>query len=211
MNIFDGIDEGKKEILKSCLRTVKKTYAKNEIIFSYGDRITSICYIIKGAVQLSKDDYYKGNKIIVAKIQGGESFAEAFVCAEIEHSKIEAKALEETEILFLDFKKVLSVCSNACPFHKKLIENLIKVVAKKNLFLRERVELLGKKTLREKIMHFLNKEKEKQHAEIFDIPYSRDEFAEYIGADRSALSRELSKMKKQNLIDYHKNSFKIIQ
>lgn len=210
MNIFDGIDEGKKEILKSCLHTVKKTYAKNEVIFSYGDKITSICYIIKGSVQLSKDDY-NGNKIIAAKVFSGESFAEAFVCSGIKHSKINAKAIEETEILFLDFQKVLSVCSNTCPFHKKLIENLIKIVAKKNLFLQERVELLGKKTLRERIMHFLNKEKEKQHVEIFDISYSRDEFAEYIGADRSALSRELSKMKKQNLIDYHKNSFKIIR
>ncbi len=210
MSIFEGIEESQKDALFSCLQSVKKSYLKGEIIIDSGEKITSVGYVLDGNIQISKDDF-SGNKVIIGRASKGETFAEAFVCAGIEKSKISIEALEDSQILFLDFKRILNVCSNSCPFHKKLIENIIKVIAQKNLFLQERIELLSKKTLRERIFYLLNKEKAKCGESIFEIPYSREQMAEFLGADRSALSRELSAMQKAGLIDFHKNSFKVYQ
>lgn len=208
MNIFDGIEEKDFEALTACMQAVKKSYKKGEIIFNTGDKITSVCYVSEGKVQLVKDDY-DGNKIIITNVVKGDSFAEAFVFAGKEKSFVCAIALEDTQILFLNFKKILSIYSNTCQFHKRLLENILKIIASKNILLQERIELLSKKTLKERILYMLFKEKIKHNTNIFEITYSREQMAEYIGADRSALSRELSKMKQEKILDYHKNSFKL--
>ncbi len=208
MKIFDGIDEKNLDAMLNCLQAVKKTYFKGENIFDVGDKITSVVYVKSGSVQLIKDDY-EGNRLIVSTIGPGEIFAEAFVCSGIEKSRVCAKTLEDTQVLFLNFKRIISVCPSACSFHKNLIENLIKIIALKNVELQGRLELLSKKTLRERILYFLYKEKAKNESAVFEIPFSREQMAEYIGADRSALSRELSKMQEKKIISYHKNSFRI--
>ncbi|MDD3593481.1 MAG: Crp/Fnr family transcriptional regulator [Candidatus Gastranaerophilales bacterium] len=208
MNIFDGIDEKDFEALTCCIQAVKKAYKKDEIIFNAGDKITSVCYVAEGKVQLVKDGY-DGNKIIITNTVKGETFAEAFIFAEKEKSSICAIAMEDTQILFLNCKKILSICSNSCRFHKTLLENIVKIIATRNILLQERIELLSKKTLRDRILYMLFKEKTKHKTNIFEITYSREQMAEYIGADRSALSRELSKMKQEKILDYHKNSFKL--
>ena len=208
MNIFDTINENDKQSLLNCLRAVKKTYLKDEIIFDNTKEIFSVGYIIKGHVRILKDDY-EGNKIIITDIHEGETFGEAIVLGNFKMFQQEAVAVCDTEILFMDIKRVLTTCQNSCQFHRKLIENIIKTVVQKNNFLQERLELLAKKTLRERILYFLYNEKSKQNETIFKIQYSREQMAEFLRADRSALSRELSKMKKENILDYHKNLFKI--
>ncbi len=208
MDIFYGINEQDRNALLGCLQAVKKTYLKGEVIFDVGDDLTSVGYILEGEVQLSKDDY-DGNKVIVSNVGPNETFGEAFVCAGVDKSEVSATALVETQILLLNFHRILSVCVNTCPFHKKLIENIIKTIATKNIMLQKRIELLSKKTLRERILHFLRTEKKKTKKEIFEIPYSREQMALYISADRSALSRELSNMKNENIIDYDKNTFRL--
>lgn len=209
MNIFDGIDTESLKLLTNCLQAVEKTYKKEEIIFDIGDEITAVAYIIEGAVQLSKDDY-EGGKVILEHISEGEIFAQSMVCAGVEKSSVCAIAIEDTRILFMDFKRILSICSNSCPFHKRLVENIIKNISLKNMMLQERIELLAKKTLRERILYMLLKEKRKTGKNIFEIPYSREQMAQYLAADRSALSRELSNMKCEKIIDFHKNSFKLL-
>lgn len=209
MNIFEGINNKDIELLTNCLQAVKKTYKKNEIIFDIGNNVTSVAYIIDGCVQLSKDDY-EGNKIIIKHLTKADTFAESMVFAGTSKSLICAKAIEDTTVLFLNFKRILYTCSNSCPFHRRLIENIIKIISLKNLMLQERIELLSKKTIKERILNMLLKEKLKSDKEIFQIPYSREQMAEFTGVDRSALSRTLSKMKTDGIIDYHKNMFKIL-
>lgn len=209
MNIFTGIEETDLNALTNCLQAVKKTYMKDEIIFDTGDKITAVAYVLDGLVQLSKDDY-DGNKVIIGNISATETFGESMVCAGIKKSLVSAKALENTQILFLDFSRILSICSNNCKFHKQLIENMIKIISFTNINLQDRIELLSKKSLRERILYMLFKEKQKSDKIVFEIPYSREQMAEFICADRSALSRELSNMKAENIIDYQKNIFKII-
>src|SRR5574344_223422 len=210
MNIFDSINENEKKSLLNCLRAVKKTYLKDEIIFDYANEIKTVGYVVTGKIHLLKDDY-DGKKLIIAEIKQGETFGESIVCTDMVANSTVAVAKEKSEILFLDIKRILSVCQNSCPFHKKLVENILKIVAQKNMYLQKRIELLGKRTLSEKILEFLHDIKAEQKTAIFEIPYTREQMADYLGADRSALSRELSKLKQAGMIDYHKNSFNLLK
>ena len=207
MNIFENISKQEKNELQKCLQAVLKSYKKDEIIFNADEKVSCIYYVQEGAVELIKDDL-NGNEIIIGRIFENETFAESFVCTQTP-SMVCAKALTDTKILMLNFNRILNICSNSCPFHKKLLKNLLKIIAFKNIHLQTRLELLSKKTLRERILCLLSQYKKSTDSEIFEIPYSREKMAQFLGANRSALSRELSKLKNENLIDYHFNSFKI--
>lgn len=207
MDIFEGIEENQKTSLLNCLQTVEKSYKKGEMIFDINQKLTSALYVSDGRVQLIKDDY-NGSKIIISQVHPNQTFGISLAYSE-NPSTVSAYAIEDTRIMFLNLKRVLTVCSNACPFHQKLIQNIIKIISEKNLIHQERIELLSKKTLREKILSFLYKEKIRMKTDVFEISYSREQMAHYLGADRSALSRELSKMKSEKIIDFHKNSFRL--
>lgn len=209
MNLFDGISENELNKLFACLSPLRKSYYRGETVFNAYEKINYVGYIESGSIQLSKDDY-EGNKVTVVKLSAGDTFGEAFIFADIEQSGLSIVALEDSRIIFLDYVRLFSSCSNMCVFHKKLTENIVKIMSSRILFLQTRIELLAKKTLRERVLYLLNEQKNLQNKEIFEIPFSREQMAEYIGADRSALSRELSKMKTEGLIDYHKNAFKIL-
>lgn len=210
MNIFDGISEKELKDLFNCISPLKRSYLAGELIYDTQDKINYVGYIEEGSIQLLKDDY-EGNKLIVANLNSGETFGEAFIFSDMEQSRLCVLAKENTRVIFLDYRKLFMYCSHACTFHKKLVENIVKIMSGRILLLQTRLELLSKKTLRERILYLLKEEKENHNKQIFEIPYSREQMAEYIGADRSALSRELSKMKADGLIDYHKNSFKILK
>ncbi len=207
MNLFENIEKEDFNKLMTCLKAVKKSYQKDEVIFDEHSKITSLCYILSGNVQLSKTDYL-GNILIIGNLTIKETFGETIICAKEDTARISVKTLSDSEILFIDIKRILSICTNSCPFHRQLIENVIKILAEKNVKLHNKIELLATKNLRERILKVLYANKTNDG--VFEIPYSREEMANLIGADRSALSRELSKMKNEKLIDYHKNSFKII-
>lgn len=189
----------------TCLQAVKKTYSKGELIFDEGDKITSVALILEGQVQLVKDDL-EGGDVIVAQMGEKETFAEAFICAGLYESPVSAYAVTDVKILFINFDRILKICQNSCPFHKKLIENIIRMIAQKNLNLNLRVELLSKKTIRERILFYLNQESKGRKE--FTIPFSRERMAQYLAVDRSALSRELSKLREEKVIDFEKNCFR---
>lgn len=209
MKLFENIEEKNLETMLKCLNAVKKTYLKDENILNEGDEITSVGLIVSGKVQLIKDDFEK-NKVILAEMKDGETFAEAFVCAGLQKSPVYVFAKENTTVLFINFDRILSTCSNACPFHKQLIANIIKMIAAKNLVLNSRIELLSKKSIRERIVFYLLSEKIRQQSDDFTIPFSRDNMAEFLSADRSALSRELCRMQKEGIIDFKKNHFNLL-
>ena len=206
MNIFDNISESEKHLLYKCVKAVLKHYKKGEIVFYADENIDSICYVIEGNIELTKNDY-DGNEILLTRIGKGETFAETFVCAGTK-SIVQAKSIDDTKILFLNFNNILNICSQNCIFHKKLLENLISIIAQKNLILQDRLEMFSHKTLKERILYLLTKYKSADNS-VFEIPYTREQMAKYLGVNRSALSRELSKLKSEKLLDFHKNYFKL--
>ncbi len=206
-SLFEGISRGDFETMFSCLSPLVKTYEKNEYLLHMGDNINSLGIVISGEIMITKVDE-RGNENIINKMTAGEMFAEVFVCADIFHSPVSIIAETKSEILFLDYRKVISTCSATCVFHQKLIANMLKVIAGKTLYLNQKLDILSKKTLRGKILAYLNYERKGR--DRFKIDLNREELANFLCADRSALSAELSKMQKDKLIRYNKNEFEIL-
>ncbi len=191
----------------SCLNVKEKAFDKNEAVINSGDAIRFVGIVLSGSVKIIKEDI-NGNQTILANIFPSELFAEAFACAGVFHSPVSIIANEKSEILFFDYRKVITTCKRSCSYHQMLTENMLKIVAQKNLLLNQKIDIISKRTLREKILAYL--EYAGKGLNSFTIPLNREELASYLCADRSAVSNELSKMQKDNIIRYNKNDFEIL-
>ena len=156
-----------------------------------------------------KEDLW-GNKTMLIRMRKGELFGETFACGEDNLSVVTFLASEDARILFMPFDRVMHSCTMACVFHHRLIENMVHIIANKNRDLMRKVEIISKRTLREKILAYLSIQAQVQQARYFEIPLGRVEWAEYLCVDRSALSRELAKMKEDGMIDFDRNCFRIL-
>ena len=138
---------------------------------------------------------------MLAVLQPGEMFAEAFSCAGLEKLPVSAIALKDSEVLLLDCRHVMTSCNKACHFHSVLIKNLLQDMAQKNLVLARKIRYMSEKTTREKLMSYLMDQAKQQKRAEFTIPYDRQSLADYLGVERSAMSAEISKLKKEGVID----------
>ncbi len=184
------------------------SYGKNEIILNVGDSINFVGAVLEGSVKIIKTDY-DGNESIIAEVLEGDIFAEVFACAEIFRSPVSIISATQSKVLFFDYRKIITSCSSSCIFHQKLISNMLNVVANKSLYLHRRIDIISKKSLRDKILTYFHYER--MGRKRFFISMNREELASFLCADRSALSNELSKMKKDELIDYSKNEFVLLK
>ena len=190
-----------------CMGAETRSWDKGEIILLSGDPVNSIGLIIAGSVKVIKEDA-DGKITILTELTASDIFGEAFACAGIDHSPVTVQASEKCEILLMNYRKVITSCSSACIFHSRLIENMLKLIAQKNLLLNQKIEILSKRTTREKLLAFFDLQR--GMARKFKIPYNREEMAHYLSVDRSAMSNELCKMRDEGLIKFHKNSFELI-
>ena len=156
-----------------------------------------------------KHDFY-GNRNIVASVHQGQLFGEAFACGDIKILPVSAFATEDSIIMLINYRKILTICSNCCQFHNKLIYNMLRIVANKNIFLTQKIEFLSKRTTKEKVLGYLAQEAKKAGSGSFSIPFNRQELADFLFVDRSALSNELSKLRKEGILEFHKNNFTLL-
>lgn len=208
VSLFQGIEEAGIEDILGCLGSNLKSYKKNQAIILTGSEISSLGIVLNGSVQVVREDIL-GNRMLVASLGRGEIFGETFACAGTRESPVSVIAIEPSRVLMLPIKRIVTPCSKACSFHSSLLTNLLQLLARKNLYLNNKMELLSKRTIRDKIMFFLAAEAEKNHTNSFEITLNRNEMADYLCIDRSAMSREISRMQDDNLIKYHKNHFTI--
>ena len=190
-----------------CLEAKTVSYNKGDIVLLSGDLVSQIGLVLSGGVIIIKEDM-DGNTAILTEIGLSDLFGEVFACAGIDHSPVTVQASEKSEILFFDYRKVISSCSSACIFHSRLIENMIKLLAQKNLLLNQKIDILSKRTTREKLLAFFDINP--GYARKFTVPYNREEMARYLSVDRSAMSNELCKMRDEGLIKFNRNAFEII-
>jgi len=207
--LFDGIQTKDMEAMLGCIGYHIGTFKKGDIVAFEEENIKHIGIIISGAVDMVKEDLW-GNKTMLVRMRKDELFGETFACGEDNLSVVTFVVSEDARILFLPFDRVMHSCTMACVFHHRLIENMVHIIANKNRNLMRKVEVISKKTLREKILAYLSIQAQLQDSRYFEIPLGRVELAEYLCADRSALTRELAKMKAEGLIDYDKNCFRIL-
>ena len=182
-------------------------YKKKDVIFSNGDTVTDIGLVLSGCVQIEHNDFF-GNKSILAIVEKGGVFAEAYACIPSEPLMIDVTANDDCEILFISVSKLFEQYSQ-CDSRNRLIQNLVLISAQKNLQLSKRSIHTTPKTIRGRLMSYFSEQISAQNSNKITIPFDRQQLADYLNTDRSALSKELIKMKKDGLIEYRKNVFEI--
>jgi len=206
--LFAGIDKNNLESMLKCLSARKASFTKEEYILYAGNDIKDVGIVLSGSVNIIKEDFW-GNRAILAKIQPGQMFGEAFAFAKIQKLPVSAVATEKAEILFVDFGKIATTCSSACIFHSQLIQNILKILAHKNIMLTQKLEHIMKKTTREKLLSYLSEQAMIAGSNTFSIPFNRQELADYLSVDRSAMSNELCKLRDEGILEFYKNNFKL--
>lgn len=205
--LFSHIHEADIDTLLQCLKAYEQGYKKGEWI-SLKQPYPEIGIILDGNLQISKNDF-QGNKMLLTSLSKGDLFAEVFAVAQIKQVPINIQVQKEAFILWIPYQNIIAPCSS-CPFHLKLIQNLLQILATKNLMLNKKMEYLSCRTLQERILTYLNDVCHKQNSSTIKIPFNRQELADFLCVDRSALSRELGRLQKQGLIRYHKNQFTLL-
>ncbi len=208
VNIFKGIDESQFDSLLGCLGAKTQEYNKNEIIFLAESKVTSVGIILSGSAQIVKEDIM-GNRTIMSELSEGDIFGEAFACANIGKIPVTVMTTIGCKVLFIQMNRIVTTCSSACSFHTTLIKNMLQLIAQKNILLNSRMDILSQRSTREKLITYLTIQMKKHGKNKFRIPFSRDELADFLCVNRSALSRELSNMRNENLLTFNRNEFDI--
>ncbi|MDL2280089.1 Crp/Fnr family transcriptional regulator [Desulfovibrio sp. OttesenSCG-928-G11] len=208
--LFRGIDESQLDSLLLCLKAAKRRYDKGEFIFVAGGEAQSVGIVLSGGVRVLQEDFW-GHRAILAHIEPGGLFGEALSCAEKDALTVSVMASEASEVLLINYPRIVTSCSSACAFHTLLVMNMMRILAEKNVLLTRKIEHLSKRSTREKLLSFLSEQAMLAKNTTIDIPFNRQELADYLCVDRSALSRELGAMQAEGLINYNRNNFELIR
>ena len=192
-----------------CLGAKTESFDKKYTIFAEGSPAKYIGIVLSGTAQIIQVDYF-GNRSILSNIEPSEVFAEAFACAEAKSLPVSVVANEPCEVMFIDCQHILHTCSNNCGFHQQLIFNLMKDLATKTILFHQRIEITSKRSTREKLMAYLMIQAKKANSNSFDIPFDRQELADYLEVERSGLSAEIGKLRKEGIIENQKNHFELL-
>lgn len=204
--LFDGIASTDIPALLECLAARVVAVEKNQTIFWEGDAAVDMGIVLEGAVQVVRDDYY-GNRTIVSQMDGGALFAEAFACAGSPTYPVSVIAVLPGRVMLLNCQRIMNVCSSACGFHGRLIKNLLAIVATKTIQMNQKLELLSRRSIRERLMTYLLACAKKAGASEFTIPYDRQQLADYLCVERSALSAEIGKLQKEGVLESRRSRF----
>ena len=204
--VFENISADQLPVMLECLKAMIKEFRKSEFIYLEGDKLDQIGVLIQGTVHMIKEDIW-GNKAIMDTIKSGDLFGESIVCGEVDSSSFSFQAASDCTVLFFNFHKVLRACNNSCEFHQRFIENMVKVIAQKNVLMLNKMEIISKKTIRNRLLTWISQQVRLNGSKCFASPMGRLELADYLCVDRSALTRELTKMKKDGLIDFNKTMY----
>ena len=198
--LFPGMGRQDLDQMLPCLGSRTLKAQRGELIFRAGEPARWVGLVLTGGVHVIQEDYY-GKRNILATIQPPELFGEAFASAGVEALPVSVEAAQDSQVLLLDCQRVIHTCSDACIFHQRLAANLLKIVARKNLMLTRKLALLSKRTTKEKLMAYLMEQARLAGSDAFTLPYDRQTLADYLGVDRSAMSAELSKLRRAGLLE----------
>lgn len=208
--LFGGLNENEINSVLSCLGTREKSYKNGADIFSAGDSIDELGLVTRGSV-VCEIEFYHGGSGVCRRIEAGDIFGEEYAPFPQNSLICKYKAAEDCSVLFLNYEKLTTVCENVCPFHQIMIKNLIKIISKKNAAQSLRMLHTSSKSTRARLISYFTEQAIKSGSVYFTVPYSRQELADYLGVERSALSNAISKMQNDGLIQYHKNEFKLLK
>lgn len=209
VKLFEGIAPEQLDAMLACLDAKTIGVRKGDFLLSAGESAAHVGIVLAGQLHIVREDIHGGRALLAALTKGG-IFAETLCCAGVMESPVSVIAESDGSVMLLAFQRILHTCSGACVFHAKLIENMLRVIAAKNLQLQARMELLSRKSIRERVLAYLESIAARQ-GRAFSIPLNREGLADFLCVDRSALSRELGRLKEAGVIDFWKNNFKMLK
>ena len=207
--LFVGLSEEEIQTTLKDLSAKIRKYDQRETVLQAGSRTDDVCLVTKGSVTIENNDMW-GNKTILSHVPAGDFFAETYAMLSDEPMLVDAVANEKSEILFLNLSRVKNNSGKNDVSRMRFIMNLLMISSRKNLMLSGRSFHTAPKTARGRIMAYLNSVALKKGSRIFDIPFDRQQMADYLNLERTALSKELGRMKKDTLINFSKNHFEIL-
>ncbi len=207
--LFKGATQEEVAAMLTCLNARERTFAKGERIFRMGDTPREVGLVLGGSVRVENTDAW-GNVTVLSRMGAGQMFAEAYACAPGVPMLVDAVAAQDCSVLFLDVGKIMTPCPHACTHHALVVRNLLGAVARKNIRLSQRALHTSPKTIRGKVLAYLSTQAAQAGSRAFEIPFNRQEMADYLGVDRSALSAELSRMQRDGLIATRRNHFELL-
>lgn len=207
--IFAGITDNEIESMLTCLGAKLKYYKKGEYVLRQGERMSLLAVLVEGKLHIQSDDYW-GNRSILGNIDVGEMFGEAYIAPQSDVLINDVVALDDSAVIFFDVTCMVTTCSNACRFHSVVAQNLLFAMSEKNRKLVQKLSHMHKRTTREKLISYLSAEAKRQNNHSFSIPFNRQQLADFLSVDRSAMSNELCKLRDEGMIEFSKNSFRLL-
>lgn len=207
-SLFENIEDSEILTVLKCMSARIRKFQKDQAIFLQGDAISEVGIIVSGKAIIKRADL-DGNEQVLTELHSSDLFGEAFVCGEIKELPVSVWAIKETEVIFIDYKKILNMCSANCSFHSKLLSNMLKLMAKKIILLNQKIDIIQKTSIRSKALAFLQICSNNAGRPTFAIPFKRAELAQYLGVNKSALSRVLSQMQQEGIIEFRGNKFSL--
>ena len=207
--LFSGVSDTEISTMLYCLQAKSVIYKKGDYIFREGEHIDKITVLAEGMLLVQSDDFW-GNRSIVNVIRTGEMFGEAYVAPESGSLLNDVIAEEDSVVIFFDVNRILTVCSAACRFHSMVVQNLFYTISEKNRKLVQKIGHMSKRSTRAKLLSYLSEEAKRHNSSYFTIPFTRQQLADFLCVDRSAMSNELCKMRDEGLLQFNKNEFTLL-
>ena len=207
--LFAGVGDDEIASMLSCLGARLYTYKKGEYVLRQSEHLNDIIVLVDGNLHIQKDDYW-GKRSILGQIAVGEMFGEAYVAPESGALLNDVVAVDESSVIFFDVKRIITTCSSACRFHSMVVQNMFFAISEKNRKLVQKLGHMSKRSTREKLISYLSEEAKRHNSSSFTIPFNRQQLADFLSVDRSAMSNELCKMRDEGLLEFEKNQFKLL-
>jgi len=204
--LFRGIDPEDLEAMLKCLSAREIKVPKGDFVVTNFDEKPLMGVVLDGKVEMISEDYF-GKKSLLAVLPVGSVFGESYSCVKARNRTIAYQASGSCRVLLLDYDRILHACKLVCRFHHRMIENMVELIAEKNLELVEKLEIISCTSIREKLLTYLTRQAQRAGSLTFTIPLGRTELAEYLCADRSAMTRELTRMQKEGILAVEKRTF----
>lgn len=207
--LFFGVEEAEILTMLSCLNARAVSFQKGDYVLRQGDQVDSLAVLVEGELHMQTDDYW-GNRSILGQITVGEMFGEAYAAPESGPIALDVVAVADSTVLLFDVKRIITTCSSACRFHTMVVQNLFFALSERNRKLVGKLSHMSKRTTREKLISYLSEEAKRHRSANFTIPFNRQQLADFLSVDRSAMSAELSKMRAEGLLEFERNQFHLL-
>lgn len=204
--LFEHIEQQDIFGMLSCLGAKAKEYSKKQVVFARGQPARYVGVVLSGSVRIEQLDY-SGQRSIVSTCQPADIFAESFACAGGATLPVSAVCARDSSVLLIDSARIMAPCDSSCHFHRQLIYNLMKIIAAKNIRFHRKLDIISRRTTKEKLLAYLSYMAAENNSRSFYIPFSRQELADYLEVDRSGLSVRISRLKKEGMLECDKNFF----